>query len=178
MTDALERRAAELRRRFDAAFAEPRGAVERERVDYLALRAGGQQLAVVVSALAGVASGRPVVALPGGPRALRGIVGWAGRPVPVYGLAALLGDEEPGDERLLALCRADEPFAIAFDALDGYLHVAPGDLRRRPADGAAGGPWANEVLATPEGVRGVLSVDGLLAEVRRLAGGGPGRLEE
>lgn len=119
----MDDRVAELRRAFDDAFARP----ARTRADagerLLLVRAGAQHLALPVAALAGVERGVPVVALPGAPRALRGIAGVHGRLLPVFALAGLIGaGNEAGD--WLAVIAADPPVAVSFDELAGLVEVA------------------------------------------------------
>lgn len=130
MSALLSEKVAELRRVFDAARAIPfsDGAVE-QTDNLLAMRISGDAYAIRVSEIAGLATGRKVVAVPGPIPELLGLAGIRGRLVPVYSLSGLLGyglhAEQP---RWLALCGVEERFALAFQELEGYLRISQEEL--------------------------------------------------
>jgi len=117
-------RAAEMRREFDQAFVRPVqfDATLTERL--LTIRAGGQALAIRLSAVAGLFADRKVTPVPGGHPALRGIAGFRGAILPVYDLPRLLGIAGPQSPRWLVIAKA-APVALAFDAFEAQLLVRP-----------------------------------------------------
>jgi chemotaxis signal transduction protein len=126
----------ELRRAFDATFAtEPAAPVER--VDLISLRAGGRTYAVRVSDVGGVLPFGVVVPYPSDERALLGLGVVRGSPVPVYDLAAMLGEGTARSPRWMLLSAGVARVALAFDELEGYLRVPREDLAgASPTDSA------------------------------------------
>jgi chemotaxis signal transduction protein len=95
----------------------------------LAVRVARDAYAIRVSEISGISTDRKVVALPSPIPELLGVAGLRGAIVPVYSLAALLGyGREAGQVRWLVLCGTDEPFALAFSGLEGYLRVPQAEL--------------------------------------------------
>jgi chemotaxis signal transduction protein len=127
--------AADLARAFDAAFAAPPRRPDGDLLDLLALRLAERPYAIRLTEISGLAAHRKVVPLPSRMPELLGLAGIRGSLVPVYSLAALVHDPPPREGGgWLALCRAPEPVALAFDELEGLLRVPRSDLL--PADGA------------------------------------------
>lgn len=125
----VSEKAAELRRAFDEARAIPFSERAEQAENLLAIRISGDAYAIKVSEIAGLATGRKIIPLPGPIPELLGLAGIRGKLVPVYNLTALLGyssdAEQPG---WLALCGTEECFALAFHEFEGYLRVARGEL--------------------------------------------------
>jgi purine-binding chemotaxis protein CheW len=131
VTSALDlgARAHALRSAFDRTFSEPPALAAASTEDLLAVTIAGDAYALRVSELSGLVSNRKVVAVPTRAPHLLGVAGVRGVLVPVYGLASLLGyDGARPQSPWLALCGRQEPVALAFEQLDGFLRVPRADL--------------------------------------------------
>src|SRR3954447_10647187 len=120
---SLNGRVAELKRNFEHGFAQAAQA-DRKKLNFLAIAVGGRKFALRLSEIAGLHAGKSVTRVPGGGEALLGIAGFRGALLPVYQLAALLGEDTAASPRWLVLAAA-APLAFAFDAFEGQLHVSP-----------------------------------------------------
>jgi chemotaxis signal transduction protein len=135
--EELAQRLAGLRQEFDASFARPAIQAEPPREVLLRLRVGGSLLGVRLSQLAGLHELPRMVALPGSPPGLLGVVGLRGQLVAVHELATRLGlPAEAQRPRWLLLCAADHRLGLAVGGFEGQLRVDPGQLRPRPPDAA------------------------------------------
>jgi chemotaxis signal transduction protein len=115
----------EMRRAFDLAFAAPVAAPVADLDDFIAIRVGARPLAFRVVELVRLEVGCKVVALPTDNPWLRGLATIQGKLIPVYDLELALGfGQAPGERSWLALCGREEPFGLAFDALEGYFRVS------------------------------------------------------
>jgi chemotaxis signal transduction protein len=133
---SLAGRAAALRDAFDRSFAAARPPDPPPGEDLLAIRIAAERYAIRLSEIAGLYPDRRISPLPGSTPALRGIAGFRGVIVPVYDLAALLG-QPPGDTIRWIAMAASEPLAFAFTAIDRRLQVArdaivPNEIDGRP----------------------------------------------
>lgn len=122
-TTALATRAAELRFAFDRGFAAPLRAGLAERHGFLAIRVGTRAFAIRLSEVAGLFVDRKITRVPGTDAALLGIAGFRGALIPVYGLAALLGESGASGPRWLVTAVA-APVAFGFDGFEGHVAVA------------------------------------------------------
>lgn len=158
-----------LRRAFDSAFAmEPAAATER--VDLVALRAGVRSFAVRVSDLAGVVPYRGVVPVPCDEPALVGIAAVRGAPLPVYDLAALLGDGSVQAPRWMLLSDGTNRVALAFDEIEEYLRVPREQLITASQRGRATPSAASELVRNGSSMRPVVSMTSLLKELEQRLG--------
>jgi chemotaxis signal transduction protein len=158
----------DLRRAFDSAFASaPAPALER--VDLIALRAGARSYAVRVSDIAGVVRFGDVVPLPCGEPALLGLAAVHGMPLPVYDLAALLGDGAAQAPRWMLLSTGAERVALAFDEIEEYLRVGREHLAAAGHATAASSP-SRELLREGRSLRPVVSVAAIVRELRQRLG--------
>ena len=155
----------ELRRAFDAAFAAaPAGARPLE-VPLLALRAGGEPLAVRALETAGLQRLPRVVALPSRRPEVLGVTGWRGAVLPVYALSRLMGLPDGAEPpRWMLLC-GEERLALAFTAFEAHLRVAPEALE--PAARGAARPAVRELVHLDGRVRSVVSIPDLLMAIHR-----------
>ncbi len=119
----LSGRARELRLAFDRGFTEPLHRDAAPSVALLAIRVGGEPCAIRLAAIAGLHADKVVTPVPGTDRTLLGMAGFRGAILPVYSLAALLGNL-PGETvpRWLVIVAA-APVAFAFESLEGHLNV-------------------------------------------------------
>lgn len=156
----VSEKVAELRRGFDEARAIPFSEDAKEQAEnLLAIRiSGGDAYAIKVSEIAGLATGRKIVPVPGPIPELLGLAGIRGALVPVYSLSALLGYGSDAEQaRWLALCGIERCFALAFHEFEGYLRVAQRELY--PVDQKdACRIHVKEVARGPGAVRAVVSV--------------------
>ena len=160
--DALQNKAAELRRAFDRSFAEALHADTTLFDDFLAIRLRDDPH---VLRLAGVARLLPLQALTRFPSAVPqwlGLAGVAGDVVPVYDLGLLLGYPAGAMPRWMAVCSA-APVALAFDVFEGQFR------HPREAGTDAGPSPRGEVLRTAGQARPVVPVDGVIATIKSLA---------
>jgi chemotaxis signal transduction protein len=157
-----------LRREFDGSFALPPREVATDLVDLLAIRVGERALALRVSEIAAVATGRRLTEVPSRSAELLGLVGIRGALVAVLDLAALLGEEKLGEApRWVALCAGDEQLALGFHALEGHLRL-PAAALEAVHDERQG--LVSEVVRDGSGLRSVVSVPRIAARALKLAG--------
>lgn len=118
-----------LRAGFDAVFAAPHPAPRVPGVPLLLVRAGGEELALRLGELQGLARLTHLVRVPGARAELSGLVSWEGRLVAVFDLAALVGlrgSSATGAALThLAALRADPSLALAFEGLEGQAELPP-----------------------------------------------------
>jgi purine-binding chemotaxis protein CheW len=159
----------ELRRAFDAAFAiEPAAAPDE--ILLMAVRAGARSCAVRVSDLAGVVRFSGAAPFPTGEPAFLGIAVVRGATVPVYDLAAILGEGVDRVPRWLLLAAGTDHVALAFDELEGYLRVRTEDLvTAAAADGGASEP-RSQVVRDGGGMRPLVSVPAVLQRLKARLG--------
>lgn len=152
-----------LRRTFDAAFASPRPTERDALVPLLALRVGGEPMAVRVLELGGLVPARRIVTVPSRRPELLGISGLRGAVLSIYGLARLLGRADDGEPRWIAVARGGERIGLAVATLEGHLLVRPQELRR--VDGDEARPHVREILRGDPQSRAVLSVPSLVRAI-------------
>jgi chemotaxis signal transduction protein len=158
-----------LRRAFDSEFGrEPAGPVER--VDLVAIRAGGQSHAVRVSEIGGVVPFAAVAPLPCDDAAMLGIAAIRGAPLPVYDLAALLGRSAVGSPRWMLLSAGAERVGFAFDEIEEHLRVPRESLVALPRRASTAGSPPEELVRGGSSLRPVLSMPALLAQLERRLG--------
>jgi chemotaxis signal transduction protein len=159
--------AADLRAAFDAAFARPVDGPGQDTVALLALRAGGEAVAVRVLETAGIMAARPVVPVPSPRPELLGVSGIRGAVVPIYSLARLLGRADDGAPRWIVLAAAGtERVGLAVAAFERHLVVPAAEVRAAARRAGAGG-HAPEVLHAGGETRPVLSVPSLIRAITR-----------
>lgn len=159
-----------LREAFDHSFtAAPRPATE-PGDHMLAVRVAGRPCVLRLAETAGVFACPPLTPLPGPLPALSGVTTVRGAVVPVYDLAALLGDA-PGDAppRWLALVTGAPPLAVAFAQLDGHLRVPADALVGHPGGSAADG-CLPALVRLPDESRGVVDLSAVRTRIHAMTG--------
>ena len=128
MSGSLDDRAAQMQREFDRSFADaPRAATEVPN-DLVAIRIGGDPYALRVAEIAGLHVDRSIASVPSQIPELLGIAGFRGSLIPVFDLGALLGyPAATAASRWLAIA-AGTSIAFAFEAFDGHVRVASGEI--------------------------------------------------
>lgn len=175
----LTGRAAELRQSFDRSFAESR-LISTEAVDdLLAIRLGPDRYAIRVSAISGLFADRPVTPLPGPLPELLGLAGLRGALIPVYDLRLMMGYPGRGTPRWLILVTAGTPLGLAFDHLDGHLHLPRSAITVDERSDATA-RHVHEVVRTTDGARPIVNLPSLLASITSRASPGmpPPRRDE
>jgi purine-binding chemotaxis protein CheW len=163
----LEEKAAELRRVFDRAFAEPPATSQIPFEDFLAIRVGPDAYAVRLAEISGLHADRKVTFLPSAVSELLGITGVRSAIVPVYDLRALFGYPPAGGSRWL-LVAAEASVALAFDAFDGHLRLPK--VASMPGDpGQSAAPFTCGVLTTGHLSRPLVDISSVLEAIRRRA---------
>lgn len=158
-------RVAELRASFDAAFALAPPEASAASIGLLAIRVGKDGYAIRMTDLSDVQAARRVVPLPGGRSELIGLAGIRGRLVPVYSLAALLGQAETQAWTWLAICGTEQPIGLTFDELEGYLQASPADLYAAAESERSRG-HVREVLRKDGTTTMVVSADSIVGMLR------------
>jgi purine-binding chemotaxis protein CheW len=133
MSDVSSRvgeRAAEMRRDFDRAFAEPLRLDGAAMDELLAIRVGEKRYAMRSSEIVGLHAGKKTTRVPGGDAALLGIAGFRGAIVPVYDLGIVLGHPRNDTPRWLVVASVS-PVALAFTAFEGQLRVSRDEIVSR-----------------------------------------------
>lgn len=169
MSDTSPRRsvtAVELRRAFDAAFAEPPPAASVTGEDLLGLGLAGDAYAVRLSEMAGLFKDRHVTMLPSSQPDLLGVAGVRGCMVPVYDLRSLLGYPPAANPRWLLLILTPDPLGLAFELFDGQFRVP----RERIVSSVAGNvPHVSQAVRTADLLRRVIDVASIVETIKSRA---------
>ena len=152
-----------LRQAFDRVFAEPAVTEAHAPEELIVVRLGGRQLALRLTALAGIERVERVVPLPGGPAGLVGLAGLRGRLVPVFDLAATLGLPAAPPTGWVAVVGQQEPVGLAFEGLVGVEAVEKEAIV--PAEAHAAGALVPEAVRLGSEMVGVLSIEAIMAAV-------------
>ena len=159
----------DLRQEFDNAFATPPRRPGDGRESLLALRVGGEVLAVRTMHITGVARRRRIMPLPARVPSLLGITAVRGALLPVYDLAALL--ELPaaaGEGSWLLLANRETPVGLIFDEFEGRVEIEREELYESEGSGSR---QHLRLMATIGGApRAVIDVPGLVEEIRKRTG--------
>jgi purine-binding chemotaxis protein CheW len=159
-------RARELARAFDASFATPERAPDRDTVDYVAIGVGEGSYALPMNAIGGLFADLAITPCPSPLREFMGLAAFRGTMVPVYDLGALLG-HEAGPRRWVVPALV-EPVALAFDRFEGHLRAGASAITRRQEGGATG--HLDAVLVRDGEARPIVSIPSLVATLRERAG--------
>lgn len=151
---------AALRCEFDQGFAHAQRSEAAARDYLLAVRVAGAPYALRVTEIAGLLADRVIVPLPSSVPAQLGLIGLRGQLLPVFDLGLLLGLRAQSQPRWLALLGEAQPVGLAFDAFEGQINLAPQDLVHRPNG-------AGSAVQQAEGLRPLIELPALLAEIRR-----------
>lgn len=122
------RRLDELRRSFDAAFAEAPATTAEQRIALLSIRVGGDPAAIRVLDTLELLEVDRIVAVPSRRPELLGLIGLRGAVVPVYSLARLTGRAEGDPPRWAVLAGSADRIALAFTSFERHVRVAPADV--------------------------------------------------
>ena len=163
VVSSVAERAAELRREFDRAFAEPIRLETTAREDLLCVRVGEQPYAIRLSDIAGLHAGKKITRIPGSNIGLRGVAGFRGALLPVYDLHVLLGYSSAQTPRWLVIASA-APVALAFDAFAGQLRVAREEILPQSARPEMPG-YAREFVRTPNFIGPILHLPSVLEAI-------------
>jgi purine-binding chemotaxis protein CheW len=166
---SLGLRAAALRDAFDRSFAVPLPPDPPPGRDLLAIRVGEEPYALYLSDIAALHPDRRTTPLPGSMPALRGIAGFRGAVVPVYDLAALLGQPPAEVVRWHAIA-ASAPVAFAFAWLDRQLRV-PREAIVRDETGERPHRHVREFARTEGVVHPIVDLPSVVDAVKRLIEG-------
>lgn len=160
----------QMRRDFDASFAEPATSERPHAEQLVKLRVARGTVALRVGELTALQSGRRIVPVPGGPPELLGLAATRGVALPAYDLAALLGlGRGQRSWRWLAICGGAAPVGLVFEELVGHLSV-PRDAFVPMGEGASQ-PHVRELLQLPSGFLPVVDLASLLGTLRQRFGG-------
>jgi purine-binding chemotaxis protein CheW len=156
----------ELRRAFDDSFALPPPELRAEgRQALLIVRLSLGHYALRVAELCAVAKLGAVTALPSRVPGLLGLTGFRGGAVPVYAMAALLGQTSGARTAAwMAIAGKDEPVAIAFDAIERYVDVNASAFRS--VDGSGPTDHIRQAVGWAGGTALVLEMNPTLAAIR------------
>jgi chemotaxis signal transduction protein len=156
---------AELRGAFDQTFAAPAHGRLEHLVSLLTIDVGGQPFALRTLDLSGLVADRRVVPVPSLRAELLGVASLRGTLVPVFDLARWLGlPRHEAGPRWLALAGRENPLALAFDRLEGYVEVAPECLH--PDETESRHPYLRHWVATGPVVRALIELPALIQIIR------------
>ncbi len=116
--------AEELRRSFDASFAEGYRAEAVPPENFIAIRVADHPYAIALADMAGLFAGKAITPVPGDSPGLLGVASFRGAIVPVFDLRTLLGYSGGQVPRWLVLVLAQPPVSLAFDEFEGHLRAA------------------------------------------------------
>lgn len=162
--------AAELKRAFDGAFAQPvRPDSGQAREDVLVLRAGADTSIVRLSQMRGLLARPNIVPVPSPLQELLGIAGLRGALLPVYSLAALQGRPPPeGAPAWMILIEVEGLVGLAFEEMLGYVRLDRDDIAAQPATSATG--LTTQAARVGEALRPLLDIPSLVEGLKRRAG--------
>src|SRR5262249_8375175 len=124
------------------------------------------------SEISGLIAGRKIAGLPSPVPELLGIAGVRGVLVPVYSLAALLGNGGENDEpRWLALCGTEDCIALAFGDFESYLRIPRADIYGAEQSKTARSHITHVARGT-DTVRAVVSIPLVRATIQERCHGG------
>jgi chemotaxis signal transduction protein len=175
LAPSLDDRAAELRQRFDEAFALAPATGTARLEDFLAVRIAGDAFALRRTEVGGLLAGRKPVMLPSACPEFLGVVGSRGRIVPVYSLRALLGYPRQENLRWAVLAASGDCLGLAFDDYEGYLRIPISQVA--PQDQAGMMTQHVRDVARCEGsARPILDLSSIVDAIkRRIRPGGPSK---
>jgi chemotaxis signal transduction protein len=163
--DSGASRAAVLRDAFDRGFAEPPAIAQRETVDLLSIRLGGDAFALRLVETAGLFSDRKITPVPTPLRELRGLAGVRGTLVPVYDLGVLLGYAIANAPRWIVMAR-EAPVAFAIETFVGQLRI---DRAALITNEAAGREHVREIARDEDVSRPIVHLPSLVAAIGKRA---------
>jgi len=117
-----------LREEFDRAFATLPSQTDSGARQLLAIRAGGRAYALRLDEIRGLQVDRRVQSLPSHLPELLGLTGVRGQAVPVFDLAALLGQPPQRAPRWLGLAAGRHNAAFAFEQFEAQVAVRQEDF--------------------------------------------------
>jgi purine-binding chemotaxis protein CheW len=166
MAGEMGTRAREMRAAFDGAFARPTSIGTEPTEDLLLVRVGSAPYALRVSELGGIAKDRPISPAPSQRHELLGLAALRGAVLCVYSMARLLGlSEDTSTPEWMALSGGEEPVALAFARLEGFLRAARAAVHEEPR-----GQLVRAVLKEASLVRPIVDVPAILETVHRHTG--------
>lgn len=166
VTARVSGRAAELRREFDRAFAEPFHVETAVKQSLLGISVAGQPYAIRLSEAAGVHADRKITPVPGSSPVLHGIAGFRGALLPVYDLHVLLGHATDDASRWLVVAAA-APVALTFTAFEGQLRASADEILPRSVSSDQQA-YAREILRTPTFTGPILHLPSVLEAIKAL----------
>lgn len=125
---SLRLTAADLREAFDRSFAVAPALEPPQLENFLAVRVSGDPYAIRSGGILAIHVDRRVAPLPSALPALLGVAGFRGQLMPVYDLAALIGGAARAAPRWLAVARAREAVALAFESFERQWLAEPQEL--------------------------------------------------
>jgi purine-binding chemotaxis protein CheW len=165
VSETLELKVRELRRAFDASFAQPAQTAAVDVENLLLISVSGDRYALKLREVSAIAQRPVIVEVPSQAPGLLGIAGIRGNIVPVFRLATLLGYSISGDTlSWVIVCGSDDAMAFAFDGFDGYVCAERSLLMASELQQRC---YVEEFFAAPSGPRPVVALTQIVAAVRR-----------
>lgn len=135
-------------------------------VELLVFSVAGERYGIAAASVLEVIALREVVALPGTPGAVLGIVNHRGRVLPVVDLRRvfdLTGEGVAEDGRAVVVRAGASTLGVFADSIVGMVHVDAGELRTRSVTPTV---RADRLLAATSDMTGVLDVEALVDDPR------------
>src|SRR5262249_25581408 len=120
-------RASQLREVFDRGFAAAPSPAGAGHLDLLCIAVAGEPCALLLSDVASLHAGLPIVALPTRAPELLGVAAIRASVLPIYDLAIALGMRAAAAPRWTVIHRAGRA-GLAFDGHDGHTRIAEGAI--------------------------------------------------
>jgi purine-binding chemotaxis protein CheW len=155
-----------MRRAFDRAFALPSQRDDTPTEDFLAIGVDEQAIALRLSDVTGLFTGRKIMRLPSQAPALLGIAGFRGGILPVYDLGMLLGRPAAESPRWLVIAKG-AAVALAFDGFHGHRRISKAAILAHEDAGRAG--YAREYLRSEGAVRPIVHLPSILDAIKAAA---------
>jgi len=161
----LHARLLEMRRAFDASFAEPAAGAERLPLDFVALRIGDQPHVIRTTEIAGLYAGLAVTPVPTPVQSLMGIAGHAGEMLPVYDLGLLLG--VPASDGSWAVIDAGNNVVLLFSVFEDHWRIEADALV--PTGEGSRHKHVQQMARHGEELRPVIAIPSILQSIREHA---------
>lgn len=171
----IETKVAEMRRRFDEAFAAPQECATEALEALLAIRVGGEEHALRLRDISALTAARRIVPVPARFPELVGITALRGDVLPVFSLSRLLG-LGGNSEQVRWIVRAGEgsdAVGLGFNGLDGYFQVDAAEIF--PGAGQPDRPYVSATARQNGILRGVVDLPLLVERIRQRAANLPGQ---
>jgi chemotaxis signal transduction protein len=156
-----------LKSEFDRSFSDPVRDDRRDVEGFLAVRVSGDGYALRLDDIAALAVRPKLVPLPSRRPGFLGMAGHRGTLAALFSLSQLLdyGSSSAAAARWFILTRASATLGLAFEAYEGYVHVATSDIHA-VAEGARR-RYATRAVRQAGAVRLIVDIPAIVGDLTR-----------